>query len=232
MGQYITFVDPDDYVKNTYVMFLIDLINKYDSDIAICEYHTIHKECDKIEDDINNYDKVFSRVEAHLELLKFNGIFCGHVWDKLFKKKVIEDIEFCTNIHCYEDLLFCWEAIENSNKIVYGDSKQYFYVQNGTSILNRKYSLKYFSSFIALDCISEKIRLEENSQLKSIFKDRYKNEIILQAERCLKTLSIKEQRKFAIRFLKFMDRNYDLSKLNLKKKIKWNLIYIYFKIIK
>lgn len=231
-GQYIAFVDPDDYVKNTYIMFLSNLIKRYDADIAICEYETIHKYSHRLENNTISHNKVFSREEAQLELLKFNGIFCGHVWDKLFKKKVIENIEFCTNIHCYEDLLFCWEAVENSRKIVYGDSKQYFYIQNSASILNRKYSSKYFSSFIALDSIFEKIRLEKNDKLKSIFELRYQNEIILQAGKCLNTLSIKEQREFVIGFLTCMAKYDDLSKLDVKTKFKWYLIYIYFKIIK
>lgn len=233
-GDFFAFVDPDDYIKNTYLEYLYGLICKWDAEVSICPYVFVNDEGEKISTLTSNSEemtenKVYSQVDVYRELLKFKGDFCGHVWDKLFKREVVEGNIFPENVDCFEDLLFCWKCIYKANKIIMGRENQYYYVQHEASILNRKYSKKYFSSFMALDALKTDILKSNNHDVLREYEKRYRAELLLQGTRCIRTLSKKEQVEFAEAFLgKFQMYNRKKS-LSYKQHLKWIYLRLHFK---
>lgn len=177
-GEYISFVDPDDWVREDFLEKLVFYSLKNHSDIVVCDYSKVCKKDSLFIYELNCVEDILMPRDAIKEVLLGNGLFCGHVCDKLFSKKVIEKIRFNENVHCYEDLLFCINAFLYANNVTYLHCKLYSYFQNENSILHRGYSEKYCSSFIAIEKIDE--LLSKDIELNVLIKRKAKTEAINQ----------------------------------------------------
>lgn len=137
-GDYITFIDSDDYVSNNYVEYLYDLIKKHNSDISCCSflpfYEVINEQQDK------ESFEILSSEEA-LEKLYYQKQLTTSAWGKLYKKKFFNEIRFPKGEIC-EDLDTIYRVFALSNKIVISNQKLYYYLQRPDSIINSKFSLK------------------------------------------------------------------------------------------
>ncbi len=136
-GNYIAFVDCDDYVYPEYIELLYSLINKYDTDIAVCSYKKVNF--------INeNNDPIVSRgTQSESRLLQSEEALCslfyrkeimGYPYCKLFRKEVIENIRFFEDTRIAEDFYFIYQVLKRSRSIAYVDKELYLYVQNYSSI--------------------------------------------------------------------------------------------------
>lgn len=131
-GEYIAFVDSDDWIENNYLEELVNGMFDEDVDIVQCGYNrqlddnkTLYKKCfsEKI---INNNDNVL------YEYFISRSIHTA-VWGKLFRKKVIDNIFFKEG-HNYEDLIFLADLLGKTNKVKIIDKALYNYRKNKNSI--------------------------------------------------------------------------------------------------
>ena len=89
-GNYLTFIDSDDWISNTMFEDLINLIKEKNADISICNFivtdgNAIYKKNTKAE------EKLYSKDEFMKIILRVNSNRCIHyAWGKLYKKYVIE----------------------------------------------------------------------------------------------------------------------------------------------
>lgn len=148
-GEYISFVDSDDYVSDDYIEVLLSTALKHDSDIVVCDFIKCyesgkHEEC---YDDLSESE--FSAHEAIEALLK--GIpFYLHVWDKLYKREAIKDIYFEVG-RIHEDVSWIYKAFGESKKITKINRTMYFYLQRESSTTGQGYN-----SLHSLDFLEEK----------------------------------------------------------------------------
>jgi len=141
-GEYIGFVDSDDYVASDMFYSLYSLITETDSDIAICGHvKTSHKGKPRF---YRNSKKVYEMkpAEALKRMLQL-GHYESFVWNKLFKRELFDFISFPSG-HLYEDLYTTYKLIAKARKIVYTKSVKYFYRQRLGSLLHTVYSAKYY----------------------------------------------------------------------------------------
>ena len=99
-GEYVTFVDSDDWVEHTYVEELHDKLKAYDADIAITNYY-LFNEADSLFyfyiTDEDYYEQVYSPAQLieGLYETKFNKSFALiSAWGKLYKRTLFEDLLF------------------------------------------------------------------------------------------------------------------------------------------
>lgn len=145
-GEYIGFVDPDDYIKSDMYDVLYKLCINNNSEIGICK---LGREIEgKIINKSEDIDiKELNNVEGMREL--FKGIlYRFSLCNKLFKKSCFNNIEFPKG-RIHEDLSTTYKLFANSNKSVYTTYDGYIYVKRENSILTSKYSEKRLQSFIA-----------------------------------------------------------------------------------
>lgn len=136
-GDYIAFIDSDDYVDNNYISYLYNLLVLNNSDISIVmpyivdENYIIKNKTRK--EKIYNYNN----VEA-LKIMLYQKKFETSAWGKLFKVDVIKNIEFPKG-KIYEDLGTIYKYILNANKITFSTKKSYYYLQRSDSIMRGVY---------------------------------------------------------------------------------------------
>ncbi|MBR6253598.1 MAG: glycosyltransferase [Clostridia bacterium] len=135
-GQYIGFVDSDDYLDLDMFEYLYTLLNKYNADISTCGYRDVGI----IENDgiVPNIETELDRTEA-LKLLATNGLLKDYAWNKLYKLNLFLDnrIEYPSG-KVMEDIATTYKLIEKSNKVVLGNRCLYNYLRRSGSITGDK----------------------------------------------------------------------------------------------
>ena len=136
-GNYIGFVDSDDYIKEDMFETLYELCKKYNSDISIVSYYEIyHDKVIGVRDSKKLYE--LNKIDAMKEILIDRAIQ-SYAWNKLFKRELFEQIEFPTNKN-FEDIATTLLLFERADKVVLLEDPKYYYVRRDDSIVgNRNY---------------------------------------------------------------------------------------------
>ena len=158
-GEYITFLDSDDYLPNDAIDNLYKLAQKNKLDLVVSDYYVDNKniKSEKIKffpitNVKNNPNLIFDINLAP--------------WNKLYKKELIENIKFEENLK-YEDAPFVIESIIKAKRIGKLDKETYYYVVNPNSETTIR-DERIFDIFKILDIIG---RLVENKkELTEVYK--------------------------------------------------------------
>lgn len=131
-GQYITFVDSDDYVSVDFVSFMYELICKHHAQISSCGAVNIQPSGKQILVDTDFSEHVMGRHEA-LERMCYNDGFYITLWDKLFAADLFDGIRFPEG-KLFEDTGVTYQLVFRAEKIVACCEPKYFYVTKGNTI--------------------------------------------------------------------------------------------------
>ncbi len=155
-GEFIGFVDADDYISpDMYEQLCSHLIND-DSDIAACDFLAFADETE-INDDSCPIPKshTASAHEAMSDIVN-NRNFRAVAWNKLYRKDLLDGMLFEVG-KLHEDEFFTYKVIDRAKQLVYVDRPLYFYRQRPESIMTR-FSCRRLD---LLDAYVERIKLLE-----------------------------------------------------------------------
>lgn len=151
-GDYIAFVDGDDWIEKDMYECLYNLICEYQADISMCAANSVDfdgkiVDSGKFPDKGKNYENITvymgdEIIKAHLS--KTNDINAG-VWNKLYRRNIINGIEFPKS-KLYEDVFVMYKYLNRASKVVKTRSHKYNYFQREDSICRKKFSQKNFDS--------------------------------------------------------------------------------------
>lgn len=153
-GDYIGFVDADDYIDaDMYELMLKDIIDN-NADAARCG---IVREADDGTTEnwgTGNYNViVVNNKQLLADVGEGVGVLPVHCANKLFKKECIGDIRFDTKYKFAEDTLFNFMVAENIDKMVYHDVNRYHYMFNTSSITSNEINENNFDEHRVMDII-------------------------------------------------------------------------------
>ena len=131
-GKYVAFIDSDDFIENDMYESLINEIG--DCDICIAGYYLFYED-QTIPKGISGNNKVFFTKNDAMIKLCLNDYLESHVWDKLYKKELFDEIDFPEGKN-YEDIYVSHRIFDKCEKICHINSPKYFYVQRDDSIIN------------------------------------------------------------------------------------------------
>lgn len=148
-GEYIGFVDSDDYISKEMYEKLYDKAKHENAPIVCCNFYRVSKDKHiKIafgNENINK-DEVFNKniYESNLLFEEF-----PYVWNKIFKTDLIKQnrIDFDLNLRIYEDMFFTYKAFSKAEKISHIDEFLYFYRILRKGSLTNKFTEKRFDIF-------------------------------------------------------------------------------------
>ena len=194
-GDFIGYIDSDDYVEPDYYEKLMRSIKDNKSDIAICDIKLVDEQTNKIQR-CKCYTNDFDVCSV------INNGFAASACNKLFKRKNIEKYPFAEG-KVNEDIAVVIPTVIQAKKISYADTC-YFYVQRGGSIQNSKFSDKRFDVFDGVKTTLERIKNEQDYEF-------YKNAIVYNQLILLLMFAIPKERNFIKRY-KFLKKFNELSK--------------------
>lgn len=144
-GDYIIFIDSDDYIKENYLEVLYNESCKNNSDVVICNFYRYFEKIDKeipvyIKKKRGQYTK-----EEILNSLIPDILIHSYLWNKLWKKDLFNNIQF-PKIK-YEDISIMCYLFDKSKKISIIDDTLYYYRIRKTSIV-RNYSIDTQNDYV------------------------------------------------------------------------------------
>ena len=133
-GEFIAFVDSDDYIASTMFEFLYNQF-KEDIDIVECGY-CITENDDALFDDKNiTYEcKVFNTEEAMRENIR-DRIFRQLIWNKMYRKNIIGNIRFPIGSKI-DDEFWTYRVLGNARRLIYTSKVLYAYRQQENSVMH------------------------------------------------------------------------------------------------
>ncbi|MCI9173367.1 MAG: glycosyltransferase family 2 protein [Lachnospiraceae bacterium] len=142
-GEYIAFVDADDYVEDNYIEMLYCALVFWEADISICwpllEFPDGKLKKDK-ERKTSEPEVFFSEQYSYTAQRKQRAVWCA-----LFKTSVIKNVRFAADLFVGEDTLFFAMAVKQSKKIVHTYLKLYHYIQYKESACHGTFNQKKYT---------------------------------------------------------------------------------------
>ena len=136
-GDYVLFVDADDWMELDMVEYLVNLAQTHNADFIMC---------DRVINDAKpsrEEPKVFELDQEHA-IVDFlhHGYFVGSLWNKLLSSRLLHNERFHRGISYGEDALFVWSALQKVNKVVVSNKQLYHYYMNEESISHQSFGEK------------------------------------------------------------------------------------------
>ena len=156
-GDFIFFVDPDDFLVENALEKLVLTAKLTDAEIVIGAYMLWMDNCFNVyhfEDYLgNNVVREWSKTEALVKMDSLAGsqlLMFSTVWGSLFSSRVLEGLRFPAGVRYAEEQFFTWKAYLVSHKTVSLHQALYVYRYNPQS-LTQNYKLSHLSYIDALE---------------------------------------------------------------------------------
>lgn len=137
-GEYITFIDSDDYVESILLERLYKDLTVNEADISICGYSRVgyYKNA---QDPEQGSACVYTGNEAISCAVRSNP-FGFTAWGKLYSAGIVKDNLFNESVYLNEDIPFFYQLGKKVKKVSYFPDPLYHYVYRGDSLVNGNFS--------------------------------------------------------------------------------------------
>lgn len=160
-GEYVAFVDSDDFVDVKMFAYLYKKAHEMQSDIVYCgvKREVVRGKFVDVRD--FNEQTTFERNEMQELSLRYVDPATGSklfmsVWHSMYKRKTIGNLRFHSErVVCSEDLPFQVAVLLKSNRVTYTPETLYYYCLNGSSLSNTFNFEKCFRYFTMAKVITE-----------------------------------------------------------------------------
>ena len=128
-GEYISFVDSDDWVTPTYIEYLIKAIKDNNAELAVCNYtQTKQSYILNIPNTSPPEYEILTSTSAVKKLWSKDNVTFVTSWGKLYKASLFASIHF-PNGKIHEDEYTTYKLLYLSKKTVFLNESHYFYYQ-------------------------------------------------------------------------------------------------------
>lgn len=206
IGEYVTFVDTDDYVELNWAEKLYNAASKNNADLAICAFERIDLETNKV----TSTDMV-SFGECTKEIIKDDDfmLFINPApWNKIYKREKIKDLKFLP-FRGFNDTMFLAQCFIKMKKIAFiPDVLYHYYLRNDSQIHTvnkqdvdnlKKYLLEVKQSYI------DSNKYEEMKYILDMMAFLHLGISVMYRASYDKNINIKEMTKQTI---KYLDENF------------------------
>lgn len=167
-GEYIQFLDSDDWIPPDSTKLLVRCALEQQCDLVIADFYRVVGERISQKGDIED-DHLLTRQEfANYMVENPADFYYGVLWNKLYRAQIIKEhhIRMDSNISWCEDFLFNLEYIRHSNTFYALQAPVYYYFKRKGSLVSQEFSI---SNTI-------KTKLNVFDYYNQFYKDTYKEE--------------------------------------------------------
>ena len=224
-GDYIAFLDSDDWIDIKCYEKLYKIIKKYDADIACCNFRKAYKETEELEH--SSKEQVYSNIDALKEIYLNKGLQMIVAWNKLQKKELFIDKRYPKG-KIHEDEFLTPKILYDAKKIAYTDDELIYYRYVENSITNSKFSYK---NLVYLEALENRMKLFKEINESDLFYTTKKRYVDILIEYFFKIDELSDSNKIdVLKNLKNILIELDLEGLSKKTKIKVQM-FLKFKYI-
>lgn len=209
-GDYILFVDSDDYIDNNYVEIIYSKLIKNKADIVVTGLTEVSEDGNLIKRILySEYDKIIFLKDFLKDFINYAYFTCVKT---LFKKEILTQY-FNINLKFGEDIFFAYNLFKNS-KICYVANTGYYYVQNNQSITHQ-YDLSYLHKYMEDNIYIYNEILNDNQDLKIVIENRLLTKLNLALQKLIlsENYNFKDFKKYCVFYL-YRLKNIQISEIN------------------
>lgn len=182
LGEYLMYVDSDDYVATDAVSLLVQKMQETGADIVLADAYFVYEKRMSM-----HKVPLFESPQQYLELVLKRQVALS-VWGKLFKKDLFCDVRFVEGVNFGEDYSVLPCLIYNATKIAKVDAPLYYYIQYNANSYTRNLTLnslnqvcaanEHIASFFSDKNIDYEVLMLQSKLylklhlLKSVYKDK------------------------------------------------------------
>lgn len=123
-GEYVTFVDTDDYVEKTWAEKLYNIAKENDADMAVCGFERIDLNTNKVvSQNMTNFGRVAKTIDGKNDFTLFIN---PAPWNKIYKREKVQDLRFLP-FRGFNDAMFLASCYTRMNKIAFEPEVLYHY---------------------------------------------------------------------------------------------------------
>lgn len=163
-GDYLVFVDSDDFLHVEMCESLINNLKAGDADIAVCSFKMVHDHGD-VPDNKDFKTLTITNLEALDLFFTFSSINMTVVWNKLYKRSLFDVIRFPVD-SIREDEATLYQLIYKSKRISITTRFLYYYFQREDSFVHIKDVKK---ELCLADTFEERLRFFKENKLQDIY---------------------------------------------------------------
>ncbi len=161
-GQYILFVDSDDYIETDMVQLLYNKAIEVDADIVFCSFLNEYS---------NNTSEIFhvKPTENKVEIVN-NAFSYPSFWNKMFKRELLitNKLEIQDGINYGEDLSIVPQLIYYSKTFAFVEKPLYHYVHYNINSLTRKFTKDTLNQTLRVLTTLNDFFMDKHEYLESI----------------------------------------------------------------
>lgn len=166
-GEYVTFVDSDDYIKENMIEHMLGIMKKHDAEVVQVGYSSDEDEFCK-PNEAYSEEIIVGRenIKTFIRDKKIKVV----VWGKLYKRNIIKDLRFLEGLKYAEDNEFGYRLYKNVKKTVSTNEKMYFYCLENTTSITHTASNGYLPWETWCELYSQAVEREKNCRwLRNLF---------------------------------------------------------------
>lgn len=154
-GEYIAFVDSDDFVSNYFIEFLYKAVLENHVNVSVAEYRSFNENEELIDE--NKPDDYVAKKQSLEEIMsRYSSIYAHDSmltivsWNKLYKADLFDEVRFPEG-KFYEDAATTYKILNRCDEIAFVNNPLYYYFLRRNSISGSEtFSEKNLDSFDAL----------------------------------------------------------------------------------
>ena len=154
-GEYIGFVDSDDYVKDDMFEVLYNNAIQHDATISACGFTLENRKLSRY-----GINKFYNKAEA-LDYYLLPGYFEVMFWNKIYKRAIFDKVQFEPS-KIAEDIPTVFRLIAEGNGIYFDSTAKYFYCNRNGSVSRNKFSP---AEYKILEYVDDIVEYMENNSL-------------------------------------------------------------------
>ncbi len=145
-GEYVTFIDSDDYVAPDYLEYLLHLAEKYGTDVSCGEKKTFTDGQSPTLFTGAEHDRIIPAGQALADICY--GKLPIYAWGKLYKLKLAQKHPYPAG-QLYEDTATTYKLVGDAGHMAYGNRVIYYWRQRSGSITHSAINERHFYGITA-----------------------------------------------------------------------------------
>ena len=145
-GDYLCFIDSDDWIAPDMIETLYDLAIKSGADLVCCNFMQVNEQGEQLRKPATVKPGVYTQDEFWTQ--RFNSevkIYYDVAWNKLYRRKLFESLRYPVGL-IHEDDQVLYDVVSQCNLIALTDKIGYYYVIRDNSIMRTRRSLRNLSA--------------------------------------------------------------------------------------